>query len=273
MTDQLVQPIAEHAVPGKPLGRHVQHDPRSRGFAAAPRVRRLRSVRHTCHIGILRQHVGSCTGNSATSALACTPFWDTLPPAVRSGLSQPYADQVYSDATRIDPFPGEWPPTDTGSSGLAVAKILHTRGLISGYTHAFDVDTALRALCEAPVLIGVSWWSSFDTPAADGRVTITKGAYERGGHEVVLDQIDARRRRVWFRNSWGPGWGVEGRAYMTFATLERLLRENGDATVMVPLTAPAPKASAQPWTGKASTTWQRILGAVLGLIRRKPGTI
>jgi hypothetical protein len=76
------------------------------------------------------------------------------------------------------------------------------------------------------------------SPAADGRVTPTGSI--AGGHEFVADEVDAENERVWFSNSWGTGWGVEGRFFMTFADFGRLLAEQGDVTIFVPLTQPAP---------------------------------
>jgi C1A family cysteine protease len=33
------------------------------------------------------------------------------------------------------------------------------------------------------------------------------------------------------KNSWGRNWGVKGRAYMSFAEIERLLGEYGEACI------------------------------------------
>jgi hypothetical protein len=68
-----------------------------------------------------------------------------------------YAEHLYSDATKIDPWTGEWLPDDTGSDGLSIAKVLLTRGLISGYQHATTLEAALTALAQRPVMIGSSW--------------------------------------------------------------------------------------------------------------------
>ncbi|NED51184.1 hypothetical protein G3I24_09730, partial [Micromonospora aurantiaca] len=75
-------------------------------------------------------------------------------PARPTGVASTDEDQaraLYSAATRLDEFDGEWPPTDTGSSGLGVAKACKRAGLISGYRHAFGLNAALTALAEQPV--------------------------------------------------------------------------------------------------------------------------
>ena len=85
-----------------------------------------------------------------------------------------------------------------------------------------------------PVIFRITWWSSFDKPSSTGYVSIKRGAYVRGGHEVVAVGIDVSAKRVWFYNSWGASWGLKGRFCLSWATLTRLLSEQGDCTVPIP---------------------------------------
>ena len=113
-----------------------------------------------------------------------------------------------------------------------VCKAAKQLGLISSYKHAFGIDHALAALVLRPVITGINWYTSFDTPdPATGLVEIASGATVRGGHEVVADGIDADKQLVWLWNSWGTGWGVGGRFCMSFETWDQLLKERGDVTV------------------------------------------
>lgn len=223
-----------------PLGRVVEHDARSRAYAYTAPRRALSPVDHVSHAPILDQgDLGSCTGNAAVGALSCDPLYSALP--LGTPLTEDEAVALYSAATRLDSFPGAYKPDDTGSSGLAVAKATQQAGLISGYQHAFSVDDALTALQAGPVITGISWWSSFDTPSTAGLVSIDKGASIRGGHEICAVGYDANRL-IWFRNSWGPDWGAAGRFCMTATTWAQLLADQGDVTVFVPLTSPKPTA-------------------------------
>lgn len=246
--------IPERPVEGRPLGRHVRHDDRSRRYpvhAVDPAT--LTSVRHERHIPVLNQGaLGSCTGNAAEGALGSGDLLAAIPaghpqrPTGDAETDERQAVALYSAATRLDGFPGQWPPDDTGSDGLSVAKAAKRAGLISGYRHAFGLEAALTALAERPVITGINWYSTFDEPDGDGLIEIGRGAVLRGGHEVVVDELDVEARRVGFTNSWGEGWGLGGRAYMSWDTWGRLLREQGDVTVFVPLDQPAPTPEPDP---------------------------
>jgi hypothetical protein len=191
--------------------------------------------------------IGSCTGQAALGAVGTGSIYDALHSVGKvPSLTQEYAVSIYSRATQLDSFPGEYPPDDTGSSGLAVAKVLRERGYIKAYRHAFSFNAAVTALQLSPVITGVNWYSSFYRPNLNGECVITSRAVVDGGHEVVVDAIDVENKRVRFTNSWGQGWGRYGRAWFSFETWQRLLSERGDVTSFVPLVEaePVPKPEA-----------------------------
>lgn len=233
-----IQRIEEHVVPGKRLGRHV--DARLRQLArpyAGPR-KAVTSVTWPRNVPILDQgDVGSCTGNAMTGALGTGPLFAALPAGVT--LDEAEALKLYSAAELID-GDGPYPPQDNGSTGPSVAKAAEDDGLISGFTHYTDLASTLQALMDGPVILGVNWYSSFDTPAADGMVSISGDAFVRGGHEVLARIVDAEAQAIGLDNSWGTSYGTGGSFRMSFATLERLLEESGDCTAPQPLKAPAP---------------------------------
>jgi hypothetical protein len=175
------------------------------------------------------------------------------------------ARALYSRATRLDAFPGQWPKDDTGSTGLAVAKGATEMGLISGYTHATSLLAALGALQRGPVITGVRWSDRMMTPESDGEVRA--GGNTVGGHEFEVSGVDEGLQRVWCWQSWGPDWGLGGRFYLTFDTWAALLADDGDVTVPIPLASPAPEPMpgpldpdldefvkvAEPWATRAHT--------------------
>jgi hypothetical protein len=133
---------------------------------------------------------------------------------------------LYHNATVLDGYPGTWPPTDTGSSGLAVAKASVKAGYVTGYTHAFGLDQCLAALVLAPVIVGTNWHQDMFTPDASGYLHPTGTVV--GGHEYALVGLDVKRARVTMLNSWSASWGRNGRAYITFDDLGTLLADSGD---------------------------------------------
>jgi hypothetical protein len=233
--------IPEDRVPGKPLGRHVRHDPRSLAFTLIPPLSLgdLVDVLHARRVPIFTQTAGSCTGESLVGALGTEPFYSLLRALVPDlVLDHSLAVEVYSAATLIDQWDGSYPPTDTGSDGLSVAKVAHRRAWVAGYRHATTLGAALLEVQSHPILTGVSWWSSFDDPDSSGLVEIASSAHIRGGHEVVVLGCDVTRKRVRCANSWGTDYGDRGYFDWSWDTYGRLLDDAGDATALVPMPAP-----------------------------------
>lgn len=243
----------------KRLGRHVEHDPRSRAFVhpepgdilgidmqgttIAEAVQTLDdwlsrvmgpALASKCwpfHGEILNQGgVGSCTGEAITNALNCEPFQNLVTSRV---LTQDDALSMYEQATTLDTIPGTYPPDDTGSSGLAVCKAARARGLIKGYRHAVTLASLLHWLAtRGPAIIGIEWFEGFDTPEGPDAELVSSGAV-RGGHEVCIHEIDVENRRVRGIQSWGPEWGDHGFFVISWDTLSQLLARQGDATLPV----------------------------------------
>lgn len=208
------------------LGRHVRHDVRSRDYPA-PADPTLTSVRWTRRSPIFDQGtVGSCCGNAAAGWLAT----DNASRRGQQSLQEHDAVAIYSKATHVDRIGGVYPPTDSGSSGLAVAKAMVLLGLAGGpYRHAFGLDHALGALQLGPVLVGIAWRTGCDKPDAAGRVRYV--GRSRGGHEVLVDALDLDLGLIWFQNSWGRGYGEGGRAAMSLPDFGKALADQGDVTV------------------------------------------
>lgn len=215
-----MSPFERIIVPGKPLGRHVAHDERSRAFPAMGAAE-LQTVRHARRVPIFNQgELGSCTGNAAVGCLSTDPY----------GLDgdEDLAIAVYSEATKLDRIRGVFPPNDTGSSGLAVMKALKNRGTIAAYHHAFGIDHVLAALVLRPGITGITWLTGCDNPDSDGVVSYSGDV--RGGHEVELVGLDKEAHLVWFANSWGEDFGLDGYFAMTWADYAAALSNHGDAT-------------------------------------------
>ena len=213
------------------LGRLVEHDERSRAYRVQRYPGVLKSVEWKRNAPVADQgELGSCTCEALVSTLAADPMYRPFHKRYpRVSLDHSTAERLYRSATRLDEFAGAWPPDDTGSSGLAACKAARRAGYISSYRWCFGIEDVLSALMTGPVMIGVNWYDDMFSPDNDGRLMV--GGRVAGGHEVCLTGLDFDNYRVWLTNSWGPSWGVGGRAWLAWTALERLLGEQGDAVV------------------------------------------
>jgi len=214
--------IPEREIQGQRLGRHIEHDERSRAFAVVRRATPIASRHWTRHVTIYDQgNLGSCTGNALAGCLSTGPWTHRF--------GEYTAKRVYSAATKLDGVPGEWPPQDTGSSGLAVCKVAQNRGWIREYRHAFSLDDVLAALQDGPCIAGTDWLDGMDRPDSTGLVHATGDV--RGGHEYCLVGCDIASRTIRAANSWGTSWGRNGLFTISWDDFAALLAEDGDVTV------------------------------------------
>lgn len=215
------------------LGRHVNHDERSKNFPA--KTAALKTVRHSHHgITLDQLQLGSCVGNAGVQVVNTEPNWTQA-----TENNEPLAVKLYSATTAVDPYPGQYPPDDTGTDGLSACKVMKQWGWISSYTHAFGLQHALGALMLRPVMTGTVWLDGMFTPDKDGRVHV-KGN-EAGGHEYVIFGVEIVRTatgrvsyansKAWGLNSWGPSWGLGGIFYYVLSDYGHLLDRQGDVSV------------------------------------------
>lgn len=240
------------------LGRHVHHDPLSRRFPytrGAAESYRPPGVLHARHIPIFDQgDLGKCTAETGLGLMGTSPYWDALcaiggSDPVTAG-PYPLTDQgttaLYETITANDPFDGQYPPVDTGSDGLSMAKTLTAAGIIPGYQHTFTIGDALRALADYPLAVGTLWTDRMFNPNRAGLIRYDGSAYAIGGHEWIADQYVPERDWVGGTTSWGTSFGVNGRFYLTVADFAALLADDGDVIVLTPSTGRPPHPEPDP---------------------------
>jgi C1A family cysteine protease len=214
------------------LGRHQIHDtldalPERQLEDVLDLAKQPKTVQHAEAQPVFDQgDLGSCTANAALGVLVTAPF-------AKAGVTYTEADAValYELETKLDDsqIPGEYPPDDTGSSGPWSMIALEKDGKVSGFRHTRSAHTALVALNDGPISIGIPWFQSMFTVDADGFITVDRDSDVAGGHEVALVGQNADEKWVDVRNSWGESWGTEGHAKLRYADLQWLFSHGGDA--------------------------------------------
>lgn len=223
-----------------PLGRIRSHDERNRSYALSPRrVTRLYPVTHYLGAPHMSQGtLGACEGftaaewlNSGRALRNRRIFHRATDPFLNGNqrmkyLSNATAIALYAKATELDQFNGTYPPTDTGSSGLGIAKAMKYYGAINEYRWTFTWDDFLSALQSQPVMLGMDWYDSMfnhDSRGIVGEPSQSDSAV--GGHAVLAYAYRPKSGLVGCTNHWGVEWGTRiGYAYGSFWINQDLLR-------------------------------------------------
>jgi hypothetical protein len=138
---------------------------------------------------------------------------------------------LYREMQELDSIPGT---NYDGGTFDGIAKALRARGLIDEWRWCFGLQDVLQALSHVgPVALGMWWNRSQDTPGPNGRITYDPSSGRRGGHEIMADRINVKRRTVGGPNSWGSSWGRKGWWEMDWDNLEAALEDDGDAAIFV----------------------------------------
>lgn len=165
-----------------------------------------------------------CTCYAAKGIINSGPLRPFLERSVRLGLD---TTERYRYAQTVDEWEGE---DYDGTSVLAAAKSFKEAGLIREFRWCFGTDDLLRTVSNyGPVEIGISWYESmFDTDEA-GNLIVDFDSELAGGHAIEVHGVNTSNETVTLTNSWGESWGDRGRCYMTWADLDVLLADWGEA--------------------------------------------
>jgi len=235
------------------LGRRLLHDPRSREHAYTETAGTLTHVRHTMNAQHVDQfYLGACVGFSGTNWLNTSKAVNNrrkFSQVRNSRSSIHYRDnndgiENYHEATVYDGLPGQYPPTDEGSTALGLMKWWKKVGVISQYNWTFTFDAFLAGLTAQPVLVGTNWYDDMMSTGADG-IVHSSASGNGGGHEYCATEIipagTQAYRRLWktthigYENSWGqhpPDFGINGRFWMPADLAEELIiHQQGDVAV------------------------------------------
>lgn len=135
---------------------------------------------------------------------------------------------IYNAAKLVDEWSGE---DYEGTSVLAGAKVLTSRGYYSEYRWAETEYDMAQAMQLGPVIIGIDWYNDMFDPDANGYLHPTGGV--AGGHCIAVIALDVEKGYYTVHNSWGDGWGDHGNAKISRADMAFLLSHWGDACVPI----------------------------------------
>lgn len=212
------------------LDRKPFFDPRSRQYSvsktfdATPFVPKKRIWNLPTNFPLDQGAEGACVGFGWGAELATTP--------VRVPVSNEGARIIYQRAQHHDREMGNnW---DEGASLLAGAKAVTEFGFVRRYHWAFNIQDVIETLVrKGPVVLGINWYSGMYHTEPNGLVRVF-GDWV-GGHCILANGFWPDHPQfgdvvVW-TNSWGRGYGLNGRGYIRTSDLQRLLREDGEACI------------------------------------------
>jgi hypothetical protein len=192
-------------------------------------------VRHYRPATILNQgDTGTCVGHAWASRLGAAPIMQK---------DHPHPFALYRKFILVD----EWRDNDReafgpderlqfGTSIRAGAKVCQSLGFLVNYLWAESAEDvrAWHLANFGSVVLGVNWTASMMKTDTSGFIHY-KGRIE-GGHAIVTTGWNDRLRyngklvqALCCQNSWGPGWGQQGRFWLLRDDLERLIADHGEA--------------------------------------------
>jgi hypothetical protein len=213
------------------LGRQVVHDPASRNYEferprgfITPDSFRLNTYNPAPNP---RQKIGNCTG--CDQCIKCNTKGNRVR-GVR--LDMDTALKIYSRATQLDPWPGSYPPADTGSSGLAAAKAAKEYNLIDRYEWIFSgTDTIIAALQAGKAVgVGTYWENNMFDPDPE-TLLVEPGGGLAGGHQWPVIGWSKKFRAFEGLCWWGDDFGRLGMFRIKAEHLAALLAQDGDAHI------------------------------------------
>jgi hypothetical protein len=207
------------------LDRLVDFDEASRNYP----VRRLlgdskplRSYTWSCQNWLDQGWEGACVGFSMAHELSARP-------ARVDGITEDDARAIYNLARQLDPWEGEDYEGTSVLAGMKALQDLHPNKILE-YRWAFGLQDVLETIGHlGPVVLGINWYEGmFET---DEKHFVHVEGEIAGGHAILAHGVNVRDRFVRLHNSWGKGWGMNGKCWISWDDLDRLLNEYGEACI------------------------------------------
>ncbi len=208
------------------LGRRIQFDDRSWDYPIRALIGKVkpRSYTWTCDSWLNQGQEGACVGFALAHELIAKP-------KVFTKIQEIDALSIYKKAQDLDPWSGN---NYSGTSLLAGIQALQTLypSALKEYRWAFGLQDMTDTIGNyGPVVIAVNWYEGFYTPDDQGYIHRT--GKRVGGHAILANGVNVKKKHIRLHNSWGRSWGVNGECFISFDDMERLLNEKGEVCVPV----------------------------------------
>lgn len=223
------------------------HDPRNLNYPLradlARSVERKRKVHWVPGRRIDQGNEGACVSFGLTNLMMTWPRVLRLSP---KPVLELFARAQYRHFQRRDEWRDAIQDAGFGTSTNAGVGTLMAAGAINGYRWGFGADDVIDQVCThvsrggSAVGVGTVWLDSmYDTPS--GALVDVSGR-PVGGHFYVISGYHPslrlwregwrkRHEALQITNSWGSGWGTNGKAWITVEDFAGLLAQRGEAVV------------------------------------------
>jgi len=181
-----------------------------------------------CHEAVTAHRDGAEPDNYAPEAI----WWWSLPRGKAGANGMYVADVMEAVGQGGQPPLSTWPynaslgdGTEDPPPAAEAARPWDTATLERVAIAGDGVEQAIEDVLAAgyPILLGVAVTQGFMSPGAGGRVDAPRpNSYIYGGHAITVVgavTLPGYGRHLFIKNSWGPGWGAGGYAYVPLAYL------------------------------------------------------
>lgn len=137
---------------------------------------------------------------------------------------------IYFEAQKLDNIKGEnYEGTTVRGGAQALRKKFNK---ISSFRWAKTIEEIVFAVAiEGPVVVGTYWKTGMEDVDRKGFIHNTGRIL--GGHAYLINGVNTKERFFRIKNSWGRGWGIKGRAKISFNDMEDLMRDDGEVCLAI----------------------------------------
>lgn len=224
----------------------LRHDPASRAYAIRTVLDGKPFIDKTWDLDAWLDQLaeGACVGFAWAHELHADP--EIVP------MTDAQARAIYRRAQKLDVWSGEsYEGTSVIAGAKAVKELKNNAGepYLKEYRWAFGIEDLMLAIAyQGPVVLGMNWYTGMFNTDANGfirpvgslagghallaiGVVVKRRALNRFGPITDFSEVDLDNSYIILHNSWGRGWGDNGRAKISLRHLQILLAQGGEACV------------------------------------------